>query len=146
MSEQAPKNHQSLAGHFPTFNEMKYIRGLTNIFKPSHFRVMGGQQRNPERPATTTCVLYHSTLRTTKSNIMYCKILLLPRSGITVLQDSWPHFHGMLTLTGCRADTDVAHPAVTGLIFLPWETIHQSKRTTSRECTAMAQVCPTNRA
>lgn len=64
MSEQVPKKHQSLAGHFPTFNETKYRRGLQNIFKPSHFRVMGDQQRKPERSETTICcILYYSTLR-----------------------------------------------------------------------------------
>lgn len=58
MSEQVPKKHQSLAGHFPTLNEMKYIRGLHNIFKPNHFRVMGDQQRKTERPETTICCIY----------------------------------------------------------------------------------------
>lgn len=72
MSERVPKKHQSLAGHFPTFNETKHRRGPQNIFKASHFGALGDQQRKPERAATTRCcILYYSTLRNQKSNYAF---------------------------------------------------------------------------
>lgn len=134
MSEQAPNPRHSLAGHFPTFSEMQYKRGLQSTFKPTHFRVTGEQGRKAERSETTAhCTFILQRLTNQESNITNFKMLFLPRFGIVIAQDSCPHLHGMLALTGSGEHPDVAHPAAAGLTAPSYRAIQQGKRTASEQ-------------
>lgn len=134
MSEQVPNSHHSLPGHFPTFSEMQYKRGLQSTFKPTHFRVTGERGRKAERSETTThCTLILQCLMKQESNITNFKMLFLLRFAVVIAQDSCPHSHRALRLTGSGEPPDVAHPAAAGLTAPAHKAIQQGKRTASEQ-------------